>query len=98
MARMSTSSPTKFQARAVEKHFLCDELARTFNPKVQHSDAFGLSFIDREPLTRHSFASPLTKNDPFALTKSDPHREHDLARANDCIGVYQHSPRRRRAK
>src|SRR5439155_12220848 len=44
------------------------------------------------------FASALTKNDPFALTKNDRHREHDLARANDCIGLCQHHPRRRRAQ
>jgi hypothetical protein len=29
--------------------------------------------------------SAITKNDPFVLRKSDPHREHHLARANDCL-------------
>lgn len=42
-------------------------------------------------------ASALMKNGRFVLTKNDRHREHGLARANDCIGLYQHHPRRRRA-
>ena len=30
-------------------------------------------------------ASAITKNDPFVLRKSDPHREHGLARANELF-------------
>ena len=39
--------------------------------------------------------SALMKNGRFVLTKNDRHQEHDLARANACIGLYQHHPRRR---
>lgn len=42
--------------------------------------------------TGSSLSSALGKNRPFALTKSDPHREQDLP-----VGKTEHHPRRRRA-
>ena len=58
-----------------------------------HDAKPGVAFVGG----RRKLFSALTKNDPFVLTKSDSQREHDLARANDCVGLYQDHPRRRRA-
>lgn len=44
--------------------------------------------VPRGQTLRGTEASALMKNDPFLLTKSDPHREHDLARANDRSCLY----------